>query len=48
MTGSGAAAFGIYATKDAASRAAARLRRENPDWWVTEATTGASGDGGGS
>ena len=48
MTGSGAAAFGIYATKDAASRAAARLRRENPDWWVTEATTGVSGDGGGS
>jgi 4-diphosphocytidyl-2-C-methyl-D-erythritol kinase len=48
MTGSGAAAFGIYATRHAASRAAERLRRKNPGWWVTEATTGASDDGGGS
>jgi len=48
MTGSGAAAFGIYATRHAASRAAGRLRQGNPGWWVTEATTGASDDGGGS
>ena len=34
MSGSGAAAFGIFVTMDAAERAAARLRENKPGWWV--------------
>ena len=44
MTGSGAAAFGIFTTMDAAERAAARLREAKRGWWVTPAMTGASND----
>jgi len=42
MSGSGAAAFGIFTTADAAERAAARLREAKPGWWVASATTMAS------
>ena len=42
MTGSGAAAFGIFTTMDAAERAAARLKKAKPTWWVVPAKTGAS------
>jgi 4-diphosphocytidyl-2-C-methyl-D-erythritol kinase len=42
MTGSGATAFGIFASMDAAERAAARLQDAKPRWWVTPAMTGAS------
>lgn len=42
MTGSGAAAFGIFTTMDAAERAAGRLRQSKPGWWVVPAKTGAS------
>jgi 4-diphosphocytidyl-2-C-methyl-D-erythritol kinase len=45
MSGSGAAAFGIFTTMDAAERAAARLREVKPGWWVLPAMTGASDDG---
>lgn len=34
MSGSGSACFGLYATADAASRAAERLKETHPQWWV--------------
>lgn len=39
MTGSGAAAFGVFISMDAAERAAARLREARPAWWVAAAMT---------
>jgi 4-diphosphocytidyl-2-C-methyl-D-erythritol kinase len=42
MSGSGAAAFGIFVTLDAAERAAARIREARPSWFVTAAMTRAS------
>jgi 4-diphosphocytidyl-2-C-methyl-D-erythritol kinase len=39
MSGSGAAAFGIFVTLDAAERAAARIREARPGWFVTAAMT---------
>ena len=42
MSGSGAAAFGIFVKPVAAERAAARLRAARPDWWVAATTTGGS------
>jgi 4-diphosphocytidyl-2-C-methyl-D-erythritol kinase len=42
MSGSGAAAFGIFVTLEAAERAAARLRDAKPGWFVTAAMTRAS------
>lgn len=42
MTGSGAAAFGIFVKPAAAERAAERLRAAKPAWWVAAATTGGS------
>lgn len=39
MSGSGAAAFGIFATMAAAARAADRLRVDKPLWWITPAMT---------
>jgi 4-diphosphocytidyl-2-C-methyl-D-erythritol kinase len=42
MSGSGAAAFGIFVKPAAAERAAERLKAEKPDWWVTATTTGGS------
>jgi 4-diphosphocytidyl-2-C-methyl-D-erythritol kinase len=45
MSGSGAAAFGIFTTMDAAERGAARLREAKPGWWVVAATTGDSRNG---
>jgi 4-diphosphocytidyl-2-C-methyl-D-erythritol kinase len=39
MSGSGAAAFGIFVTLDAAERAAARIRDARPAWFVTAAMT---------
>jgi 4-diphosphocytidyl-2-C-methyl-D-erythritol kinase len=41
MTGSGPAAFGIFASPAAAAAAAARLARAEPSWWVQAATTGS-------
>jgi 4-diphosphocytidyl-2-C-methyl-D-erythritol kinase len=40
MSGSGAAAFGIFGTRNAAARAADRLRDAHPNWWVMPATGG--------
>ena len=34
MSGSGATCFGLFADADAAQRAAGRLGRMHPDWWV--------------
>ncbi len=34
MSGSGATCFGLYETEALAERAAARIDRANPDWWV--------------
>ncbi len=34
MSGSGATCFGIYAGARAAERAAERIARDHPDWWV--------------
>jgi 4-diphosphocytidyl-2-C-methyl-D-erythritol kinase len=42
MSGSGAAAFGIFASMGAAERAAERIRDAKPSWWVTPAMTLAS------
>ena len=42
MSGSGAAAFGIFVKPAAAERAAERLKAAKPDWWVTAAMTGGS------
>lgn len=37
MSGSGATCFGLFATRQAASRAAAAIRRQHPGWWVKAA-----------
>ncbi len=42
MSGSGAAAFGIFPSTAAARRAAARLRQSRPSWWVVPTRTGGS------
>jgi 4-diphosphocytidyl-2-C-methyl-D-erythritol kinase len=42
MSGSGATAFGIFISRAAAERAAGRLRKAKPDWWVTSAMTEGS------
>lgn len=42
MSGSGAAAFGIFASRSAAERAAKRLSAARPHWWVTAGETGGS------
>jgi 4-diphosphocytidyl-2-C-methyl-D-erythritol kinase len=42
MTGSGAAAFGIFASRAAAERAATRLGAAHPHWWVAAGETGGS------
>jgi 4-diphosphocytidyl-2-C-methyl-D-erythritol kinase len=42
MSGSGAAAFGIFLKLPAAERAAERLRQARPDWWIVAVTTGGS------
>ncbi len=34
MSGSGATCFALYADRHAAARAAGRLRRMKPEWWV--------------
>ena len=39
MSGSGAAAFGIFINLAAAERAAERLRAAKPDWWIVAART---------
>ena len=44
MSGSGAAAFGIFATMAAAERASDRLRADKPQWWITPAMTRPSPD----
>ena len=35
MSGSGATCFGLFEERRAATRAAAVIRRDHPDWWVT-------------
>ena len=40
MSGSGATCFALFPGDDAARRAAARLRREHPRWWIRETTLG--------
>ncbi len=42
MSGSGAAAFGIFMKSTAAERAAERLKAARPTWWVAAAMTGGS------
>ncbi len=42
MSGSGAGAFGIFASRQAAVRAADRLRPAHPHWWVMPTVTGGS------
>ena len=42
MSGSGAAAFGIFVKPAAAERAAERIKAAKPDWWVAAAMTGGS------
>jgi 4-diphosphocytidyl-2-C-methyl-D-erythritol kinase len=42
MSGSGASAFGIFLSREAAERAADRLKQAKPSWFVTAATTRAS------
>jgi 4-diphosphocytidyl-2-C-methyl-D-erythritol kinase len=39
MSGSGAAAYGMFATIEAADRAVSRLRDAKPHWWMTSAMT---------
>jgi 4-diphosphocytidyl-2-C-methyl-D-erythritol kinase len=39
MSGSGAAAFGIFASMAAAERAAARISEQKPNWWVAPMMT---------
>jgi 4-diphosphocytidyl-2-C-methyl-D-erythritol kinase len=41
MSGSGATCFGVFDDPEAASRAAAALRRERPQWWVVATATRA-------
>jgi 4-diphosphocytidyl-2-C-methyl-D-erythritol kinase len=42
MSGSGASAFGIFASRAAAERAAERLAAAHPHWWVMPAATAGS------
>ncbi len=42
MSGSGPAAFGIFASNAASERAAARIRDAKPSWWVVSAVAGGS------
>ena len=42
MSGSGATVFGIFMSMDAAERAAARIRKAQPDWWVVVTRTAGS------
>jgi 4-diphosphocytidyl-2-C-methyl-D-erythritol kinase len=42
MSGSGASAFGIFASRTSAERAAGRIGSANPHWWVMPAVTGGS------
>lgn len=39
MTGSGACCFGLYASEDAAEKAAQILRSHRPEWWVCATST---------
>jgi 4-diphosphocytidyl-2C-methyl-D-erythritol kinase len=39
MSGSGAAAFGIFASMAAAERAAERIKEQKPNWWVAPVMT---------
>jgi 4-diphosphocytidyl-2-C-methyl-D-erythritol kinase len=41
MTGSGATCFGVFDDAPAAARAAATLRRAQPEWWVVSTATRA-------
>jgi 4-diphosphocytidyl-2-C-methyl-D-erythritol kinase len=43
MSGSGATAFGIFASDAKAADAAARLRAAHPDWWIAACRSGGSG-----
>jgi 4-diphosphocytidyl-2-C-methyl-D-erythritol kinase len=36
MSGSGATCFGLYASAHASATAAARIQKDNPDWWVAD------------
>jgi 4-diphosphocytidyl-2-C-methyl-D-erythritol kinase len=42
MSGSGPTAYGLFPTRAAADRAAARLAAAEPSWWVKATMTGAS------
>jgi 4-diphosphocytidyl-2-C-methyl-D-erythritol kinase len=42
MTGSGPAAFGVFASPEAARTAAARVAAAEPSWWVRAAVAGGS------
>jgi 4-diphosphocytidyl-2-C-methyl-D-erythritol kinase len=44
MSGSGATCFGIFGDAEAATRAADRIRRDRPGWFVAATETMASGD----
>ena len=37
MSGSGATCFGLYPSRQASANAAARIKMDNPDWWVADA-----------
>ena len=37
MSGSGATCFGLYSTAKDAAKAAQRIQRVHPEWWVTDA-----------
>ena len=37
MSGSGATCFGLYSTAKDAAKAAKRIQRAHPEWWVTDA-----------
>ena len=37
MSGSGATCFGLFADRNAAKNAAARLHEAHPDWWIAQA-----------
>lgn len=43
MSGSGASCFGLFTDAAAAHKAAATLRRDHPDWWITAAQLGDQG-----
>jgi 4-diphosphocytidyl-2-C-methyl-D-erythritol kinase len=42
MSGSGGTCFGLFATADEATDAAARLAREHPGWWVCATALGSA------